>query len=705
MSFAFRSLFPRVRRRRAAGRQSAPRGTRLRPVVEQLEDRLSPSTTTLTITNGVVTGGASGGNAIPYSVTSGEQVEFIAKVTSTNPNEPSTGGVNAVYDTGHFGNLFPVNGQQTILETAGLDFAPSAAGVSLSGNLNLFATDSSINGTLTLIAPATDSAAFTVPGSGTAGQALSPAVTVNVLSPQGGLDFSLNGQTMTLTLNSTNGATVSGNTATISGSQATFPNLTVNQAGQGDTLTAAVGGVTLGTSGPFNVAAQGQTLTWDGKGDGINWSDPKNWVGNQAPQSPPAGQLGETLVFPDTTAPKETRNNIPSASLSSLQAIQVQGSGYDLTGNALTVTGGVTTSGGSNLYEIPTTLGPGATFSAGVAADDTLTVTAPLSGAGGLVVTGPGTVDLAKDNSYGGGTKLSGGTLAIHSAGALGTGTLELDGGTLKNASGQKLALANPVTLNGATVIDLGDGGSLGFDNKIQVNSASTLTVQGTGKLGFLAGSMLAGTAILTLQGTGNVQMLGEVAAPVVTAGTVHVTLAGKLDAPGVMVTGSSIVFLGLPPNLRGIINLDFLNGSGPVSVQGGTVVGEGNADFQGNVTLTSGTVVIRNGSDPLGTGNLTLQSGTLRSSGGGTVTNPLTLAGNVELRSPVASPLVFSKPVTLTGSSTVTVGGVGARTGLNFQKGFLPGGHVTFTGNGTVVSTPKPPASQVTTGFGITLI
>ena len=88
------------------------------------------------------------------------------------------------------------------------------------------------------------------------------------------------------------------------------------------------------------------TLTWTGKADGVKWSKPGNWDKNVAPGS------GSSLVFPGG-APLNPVNDLSGLTIN---RIDIQGSGYDLTGNPITLTGGLTSEAGNNTYAIATAL-------------------------------------------------------------------------------------------------------------------------------------------------------------------------------------------------------------------------------------------------------------------------------------------------------------------------------------------------------------
>jgi autotransporter-associated beta strand protein len=74
-------------------------------------------------------------------------------------------------------------------------------------------------------------------------------------------------------------------------------------------------------------------------------------------------------------------------------------------------------------------------------------------GTGSLVVHGPGELGLSGANTYSGGTRLSSGMLTVGSDAALGSGALDLEGGTLRSADGPR-SLANTLFTRSTTTID-----------------------------------------------------------------------------------------------------------------------------------------------------------------------------------------------------------------------------------------------------------
>jgi autotransporter-associated beta strand protein len=218
---------------------------------------------------------------------------------------------------------------------------------------------------------------------------------------------------------------------------------------------------------------------------------------------------------------------------------------------------------------------------------------------------GPGTLVLGTANAYTGNTFLLAGTLVVGNDGALGpAGTLFLDGGTI-TANGSSRQLANPVTFAVDTTFG-GLGGTLLFTGPITLvvsNHTATLNdaVVFQGNVGQSGGNFG-----LTVTGppSGSLQLAGTN------------TFAG-----GITLNGRATLF----------INSDGALGSGPFTLNGGSVLNANDRSFPNNVTL-AGDVTFQ------GAANLTFSG-------------PLTLntpAGLPVVRLPVRdTTLTFAGPVT----------------------------------------------------------
>ncbi|OYX89323.1 MAG: hypothetical protein B7Y84_05615, partial [Azorhizobium sp. 32-67-21] len=224
------------------------------------------------------------------------------------------------------------------------------------------------------------------------------------------------------------------------------------------------------------------------------------------------------------------------------------------------------------------------------AAGAALTVAAPVSGSGGLVKAGDGTLTLTQATSYSGATVISDGTLALAGAG----GIAGSSGVTLAAGAGLDLS----ATTAGAALASLSGSGSVELGTQ-------TLTL--TGGTGAYSGS-IAGTGGLTVSGgtqvlSGTFGYSGETR---VTGGTL--SLQGTLSASDVVVAGGTLLGNGSLQSL---------------TVQAGGQVapgpGIGTLSVAGDLALASGSVytagITADGAHDLiaAVGTATLGGGTLQ--------------------------------------------------------------------------------------------
>ncbi|WP_213775998.1 autotransporter domain-containing protein, partial [Bradyrhizobium sp. dw_78] len=221
-----------------------------------------------------------------------------------------------------------------------------------------------------------------------------------------------------------------------------------------------------------------------------------------------------------------------------------------------------------------------------------------LSGAGGLVKAGVGTLNLTAANTYTGGTAISGGTLQVG------------NGGT-----------------SGSIVGDVADNGTLAFNRSNA--SAFTGAISGTG------GVTKLGAGVLTLSGSGT-----YAGATLVNAGTFQAG-AANVFSPGSAFTIAS----GATLNLAGFDNsIGSLAGSGGVTL-GSATLASGN---DGTSTTFSGAIG--------GTGGLTKTGGgALSLTGASTYTGPTNInAGVLDVNGALASTVAVNSGGTLMGSGTI---------------------------------------------------
>ena len=180
---------------------------------------------------------------------------------------------------------------------------------------------------------------------------------------------------------------------------------------------------------------------WNGTGSTSNWSTANNW------QKVPSA--GSNITFAGTTQLANSNNSL--SSVGSLTFSNTAGA-FTLSGNALTISGGITNNS-ANLQTIGMnlTLGAAQQFNAAsgnltvggtitnggnaltVTGGSNTTLSGSISGVGSLTKIGAGTLLLSGNNSYSGGTTLSNGTVQLGHANGLGSSTagVTVNGGTL----------------------------------------------------------------------------------------------------------------------------------------------------------------------------------------------------------------------------------------------------------------------------------
>ena len=271
-------------------------------------------------------------------------------------------------------------------------------------------------------------------------------------------------------------------------------------------------------------------------------------------------------------------------------------SGNAETVNGVKLTGGAITGSGANSILTSTTAFD---FQSGSS-------TAVLSGTAGLTKTTGGTVSLGRASTYSGGTTLTDGTLQIASAtstgsvgsftsSAIGTGTLNLNGGTLSSGSVTSRTLLNAVTVGGNVILgDAANNGKLTFSADVDLGgSARTLTTASAINFDGVVsngGINKAGAGTLTLGGTST-----YTGATTVEGGTLLVSTGGSIAQSSLttVTTGTTLTANGtvgaVAVNTGGT-----LNGAGTVGTT--TVAGTltpGNSpgvlNVNGNLTMASG--------------------------------------------------------------------------------------------------------------------
>ncbi|MDH4872215.1 DUF4347 domain-containing protein, partial [Pseudomonas sp. BN515] len=289
---------------------------------------------------------------------------------------------------------------------------------------------------------------------------------------------------------------------------------------------------------------------------------------------------------------------------------------------AMTVTGAA---GTSTTFTNAITLGAGGgTISvAGGSGANIANFSGVISGSGSLTKTSPSILQLSGNNTYTGATNVTGGTLLVSHANALGTtagGTTVSNGATVRIASGLTVAESFVVSGSGTSV------SSANYGAIHLVSGSSTIS--------------------------GNVTLVGD--ADISAASISTLTLTGALSGP-----------FSLNKTDSGMLTLS--NNGNEASHTGGT-------------SITAGTLSIAN-DDHLGSGQVTLNGGTLAITGATTIDNAIALASaaaiSTSANATVSGVLSGSGTLTKTGASTLTLSGSNTHSGaVN-----LTGGGLTLSG------------------------
>ncbi|EBW2074885.1 fibronectin-binding autotransporter adhesin ShdA [Salmonella enterica] len=281
--------------------------------------------------------------------------------------------------------------------------------------------------------------------------------------------------------------------------------------------------------------------------------------------------------------------------------------------------GGTTITGGMLIADHADSLGTGAVANSGVLQVGEGDLENTLSGSGSLVKTGTGELTLSGDNSYSGGTTITGGTLTADHADSLGSGDIDNSGvlkvgeGELKNTlsgSGSlvktgtgELTLSGDNTYSGGTTIS---DGTLIADH---ADSLGTGAIANSGVLQVGEGELentLSGSGSLVKTGTGELTLSGDNSysgGTTISDGTLIADHAdslgsGDIDNSGVLKVGEG--------ELK-----NTLSGSGSLVKTGtGELALSGDNSYSGTTTITDGTLIAAN-VNALGSGDID-NSGTL---------------------------------------------------------------------------------------------
>ena len=274
------------------------------------------------------------------------------------------------------------------------------------------------------------------------------------------------------------------------------------------------------------------TLTWDGSSNNL-WSNPANWAGDVAPTA------GDDLVFPAGAGALVNTNDLAAGT--KFNTILIQGSGYNITGAAIELNGGLTANNatGNNTFGLETTLlnaqsimsanaGTTLTYSGNIHTGlligtsqifgtssalifdgaGTTNVTGVIGGSASLWKLGNGALVLSGANTYQGITDVRQGTVVVNNNLGLGSATA----GETQIQPGAALHIQGGRTIGES--IGLREGG-VGFG--IGTDTSTLGGLRSTGGLNTITGNveLLGGNNLIGADAGSTLIISGSVGSPV----------------------------------------------------------------------------------------------------------------------------------------------------------------------------------------------
>jgi len=240
-----------------------------------------------------------------------------------------------------------------------------------------------------------------------------------------------------------------------------------------------------------------------------------------------------------------------------------------------------------------------------------------------LTKTGTGTLTLSGNNSYGGTTTLTAGTISMGHANALGTtGNITFSGGALQYGSGITTDISSRLKNGSSAILVDTNGNNIVFASAVDSTNSGGLTINGTGILTLSGANSYTGTTTLnagTLRignnsalGTGNLVVNSATAVIDSAAGTTY-TLSNNitLATDGKIGAGTTIGNLTFSGIISGSGNLA-LNTPNSVTTLNGT------NSFSGNLSMVLGQLNVNSVADKLANSALGAGSKIIVGAGGG---------------------------------------------------------------------------------------
>ncbi len=394
------------------------------------------------------------------------------------------------------------------------------------------------------------------------------------------------------------------------------------------------------------------TDTWTGAGGNTNWSNGANWSSGNAPNA-----TGDTLVFPASATAYASNND----EVTSVVKISFSGGGYNLTGNALTVSGGIVDTGNNVIA-----LGQGTT-GISLSAAQTFTVNS-----GTLVLDDPlalGSVTKALTVTGAGNLTISGVVSGSTAAGqdAIVKGTVTGDSGILTLTSADTYA---GITAVRDGILNIQNAAALGVTDNLQILnnttgsavSSATVQIQGGITVPATISSIIAGGTVESVAGSNTLSG----AITLTRNATANQAANFKVDS-GSLTLGSTASIVADSATSTGTYSLVFTkSGAGQLDFDETGVAGINT--FSGGANITAGIVSINDATAADAQAAL------------GPSTSTITVGSGATLQINPGAASTFSNPLILNGAGSSGIGAL-----YNEGKTNVFSGNITLNSAATI--------------------
>ena len=372
----------------------------------------------------------------------------------------------------------------------------------------------------------------------------------------------------------------------------------------------------------LQIALDSVLTQWNATAGG-SWDSAGNWSNGVAAANYTA-QFTTDLGAPATVTLDGNRFTNGLSFASSATYTIASGSGGSLTLERSTGNVGAIVAAGDHVISAPVVLNT--TLAASLSSATSLTLSGVVSGVGGVVKSGTGTLDLTGSNTFSGSVNIVGGVLGFANGSSLGTGDITLNGGTLRYDTANTADISSKVInfgLNGATIDT--NGNSVTLANPLGNSGVGSFTKAGLGTLTLSGANTYTGQTIVT-GGTLAFSANANLGAASTGAG---LTLNGAVLAPSATVSLDNAGANARPLTI-GANGAEFSVANGLTLTVPGTASGSGainktgagdlvlsgsNGGLSGPVTISAGNVRLgnntANGQNGLGSGAITFGDGT----------------------------------------------------------------------------------------------